>query len=235
MAAKRTSRAEALLREYLADSDFEPGTRLPTHAELAEILGVGARPLREALTVLRSQGLVETRGRGGTVVSRPSEEQITEPIKWFFEVTDATDSDLIHTRAAIESALVVEACQQRTEQDLLMLQQWIERQAEPGISRAEEIEYDKGFHLALMSATHNKVMMVFAQLILLQFNVLYEHNLYPDQDKIRVQDHTEILAAVHGRDGERASRLTRTHVLRSLKVREARRAAGAPDRPRTKP
>jgi GntR family transcriptional regulator, transcriptional repressor for pyruvate dehydrogenase complex len=50
------------------------GERLPPEAEFAAQLGVSAMTLREALAMLRQQGLVETRrGRsGGTFVRRPT-------------------------------------------------------------------------------------------------------------------------------------------------------------------
>ena len=49
------------------------GERLPPETEFAAQLGVSPMTLREALAILRQQGLVETRrGRaGGTFVRRP--------------------------------------------------------------------------------------------------------------------------------------------------------------------
>src|SRR5580700_4941987 len=53
------------------------GEQLPSEAEFAAQLGVSAMTLREALAMLRQQGLVETRrGRaGGTFVRRPTAPQ----------------------------------------------------------------------------------------------------------------------------------------------------------------
>ena len=54
------------------------GEQLPPEAEFAAQLGVSAMTLREALAMLRQQGLVETRrGRaGGTFVRRPTAPQL---------------------------------------------------------------------------------------------------------------------------------------------------------------
>src|ERR1700722_19228405 len=54
------------------------GEQLPPEAEFAGQLGVSAMTLREALAILRQQGLVETRrGRaGGTFVRRPTAPQL---------------------------------------------------------------------------------------------------------------------------------------------------------------
>jgi DNA-binding FadR family transcriptional regulator len=54
------------------------GTQLPSEIELATQLGVSTMTLREALAVLREQGLVETRrGRGGGSFVRASAELLT--------------------------------------------------------------------------------------------------------------------------------------------------------------
>src|ERR1700685_4714947 len=60
---------------------FTDGEQLPSEAEFAAQLGVSAMTLREALAMLRQQGLVETRrGRaGGTFVRRPTAPRLGAP------------------------------------------------------------------------------------------------------------------------------------------------------------
>ena len=57
---------------------FTDGEQLPPETDFAAQLGVSAMTLREALAILRQQGLVETRrGRtGGTFVRRPTTPQV---------------------------------------------------------------------------------------------------------------------------------------------------------------
>ena len=50
---------------YLAESDFCPGQRLPAIQELSQLLGIGISKLREQLEVARVLGLVEVRPRTG--------------------------------------------------------------------------------------------------------------------------------------------------------------------------
>src|ERR1700678_2353074 len=65
--------SQAIRLGLLAD-----GEHLPPEADFAAQLGVSAMTLREALAILRQQGLVETRrGRtGGTFVRRPTAPQV---------------------------------------------------------------------------------------------------------------------------------------------------------------
>lgn len=65
------------LREKIRSGDFPPGSRLPTMAELCEIHGVSEIVVRQAIALLRGEGLVETRRGGGTIVRvRPAARRV---------------------------------------------------------------------------------------------------------------------------------------------------------------
>ncbi|WP_240810117.1 GntR family transcriptional regulator [Actinomadura sp. WMMA1423] len=56
------------LREGIRDGSLPPGTRLPTIAELCDAHAVSEIVVRQAVALLRGEGLVETRRGGGTLV-----------------------------------------------------------------------------------------------------------------------------------------------------------------------
>jgi GntR family transcriptional regulator len=56
------------LRERIRDGSYPPGARLPTISELRTAHGVSEIVVRQAIALLRGEGLVETRRGGGTVV-----------------------------------------------------------------------------------------------------------------------------------------------------------------------
>lgn len=56
------------LRRRIETGQYKPGTKLPVYAELTEIYDTGRSVIRAALAVLQEEGLVQVRGRGGTVV-----------------------------------------------------------------------------------------------------------------------------------------------------------------------
>jgi len=58
----------------IADGDLSPGTRLPTVRGLAQDLGLAVNTVARAYRELESEGLVQTRGRAGTVVASPAGE-----------------------------------------------------------------------------------------------------------------------------------------------------------------
>ena len=59
----------AQLAAQVADGELVAGTRLPTVRQLAEDLGLAVNTVGRAYKELEATGLVESRGRGGTVVT----------------------------------------------------------------------------------------------------------------------------------------------------------------------
>jgi DNA-binding transcriptional regulator YhcF (GntR family) len=59
----------AQLATQIADGALVPGTRLPTVRRLADDLGLAVNTVARSYRELEAAGLVETRGRGGTVVT----------------------------------------------------------------------------------------------------------------------------------------------------------------------
>lgn len=62
-----------LLAESIRSGDLRPGDRLPTESSLVQTYGVSRTVVREAMSRLNAQGLVETQqGRGSFVLTGPS-------------------------------------------------------------------------------------------------------------------------------------------------------------------
>src|SRR5947208_1930363 len=78
--AKRTDRAYAHIREMVVGGDLPVGGRL-SPAALAQQLEMSHIPVREALTRLRCEGLLEHRPGRGTFVRRPQRSELIEMIE----------------------------------------------------------------------------------------------------------------------------------------------------------
>jgi GntR family transcriptional regulator len=64
-------RVAAALRAQITSGELQPGHRLPSETEMTTSLGVSRITIRHALSVLATEGLVETRHGAGTFVSHP--------------------------------------------------------------------------------------------------------------------------------------------------------------------
>jgi DNA-binding transcriptional regulator YhcF (GntR family) len=63
------------LRAQVAAGELAPGTKLPTVRRLAADLGLAANTVARAYRELEALGVIETRGRAGSVVSGDGVEQ----------------------------------------------------------------------------------------------------------------------------------------------------------------
>ena len=66
--SKRAAQALATIRKLVEEGRFPPGSKLPAERKFAEQLSVGRPVVREALKVLTTLGIVESRARSGTYV-----------------------------------------------------------------------------------------------------------------------------------------------------------------------
>lgn len=131
------------LRKYVDDQNLIVGTKLPTEKDLAEKFNVGRSTLREAVKILQYADLLEVKQGSGTFV-----KQTNETKSWV--------KDLLET---IEIATAKLACLNRTENQLLLLNQVIfkrNRSLEMG-NFSEYIESDLAFHQLIVDASQNSI------------------------------------------------------------------------------
>lgn len=108
-----TEIAEEELRQAIARGTFRPGSKLPTEAELCEMLGVSRTTVREALRVLEDNGLVTRRQGVGTFVrNRP----ILKNLNINFGITEMIESAGLHAGTSHLSIQNEKASQEQAEQ-----------------------------------------------------------------------------------------------------------------------
>jgi GntR family transcriptional regulator, transcriptional repressor for pyruvate dehydrogenase complex len=204
------------IRQYILRRQLKPGDQLPTHDDLSRRLKVGSRRLREGLSVLMYQGIVETCKKGGTIIRRPSVKTLSEPIGWHLDAAGYQLEDLVSARAHLEGGAAAEAAERRSARDLLVILDALEQlEGRAGDANGDRAE-DQAFHLAIMQATHNPVMVTFGQLIRLQFDGKDTKPDSPERCRIVNKEHRAIFEAIERRDSTAARDLMYDHVMGQL-------------------
>ena len=214
----RSSPSEAArrIRQYILRRRLKPGDQLPTHVELSRRLKVGQRPLREGLGILRHQGIVETRNKGGTIVRRPTVKTLGEPIAWHLDAAGCPLEDLVSARACLESGVAAEAAEKRTARDLLVILDALEQMEALAHTDQNDLAEDEAFHLAIMQASHNSVIVVFGQLVRLQFQDKDIALAPPERREEVNREHRNIYEAIARQDRAAARDLMYAHVMGQL-------------------
>src|SRR5919197_1089270 len=104
------------------------GERLPPEARLAEQMGVSTVTLREALAVLREQGLITTRrGRGGGTFVRAPEDLTRALVQRLRRLTTHELRDLGDHRSAISGRAAWLAAERALPEEVASLARQVER------------------------------------------------------------------------------------------------------------
>jgi DNA-binding FadR family transcriptional regulator len=158
-------RADLVLRlvtEALARGLLQPGSRLPTEAELGAGLAISRAPVREAMRVLETIGLVEVRQRAGTVVREGVSGSMAQLLLFETHLRGATIEALTEVRRIFERACAELAAERATERDLEQMRAAIDEMARLAGSADAPIaalaEADAAFHRAVYRATHNPLV-----------------------------------------------------------------------------
>jgi GntR family transcriptional repressor for pyruvate dehydrogenase complex len=144
------------IQELVAERHLQPGDRLPSERELAELLNVSRASVREALRVLAALGLVEVRPGDGTFVREPPTP--VDPAVWSRLSERTFLLDLLEARQIVEREVVVLAVRRATAEDVEQLQELVERRAADLASGRRDLEGDLRFHEQLAEATRNPVL-----------------------------------------------------------------------------
>jgi DNA-binding FadR family transcriptional regulator len=151
------------LRETILRGEWADGSPLPTERALGERSGLSRASVREALRILESEGLIETRrGRnGGASIKQPTADVIARSVGLYVRGQRIRLIALLETREALEPAVARLAALNRTAEDIADL---VEAQARLTNSMTDRRAYLQGnidWHMAVARASHNEPLIGF--------------------------------------------------------------------------
>lgn len=196
---------------YILRNGVEVGDRLPSERKFSELLEVSRTVVRSALARLEAQGTIQRQvGVGMILTSRPQLITATDEINEL----NANLQEMYQARIALEVGAVEWVVQGLAEEDLLALDALVDRMAERVAEGHPVVKEDREFHLRLIQATHNPVIIKFANLINQYFDGMRTYSpevaIGRQLDALEVQ-HRMIVLALRARDVEAARQALRLH------------------------
>ena len=156
------------LTNAMINKEIRPGDKLPPEMELASIFGVGRNSIREAIKVLTSYGVLETRRPEGTFVTRGFSDRMINPLLYgiILNQSDSIDS-LKELREMIDFGILQLAATKATDEDIKLLSERLDtlkRRLKTG--KTDKIfEADDNFHEAISLAAHNPLAAQIARMV----------------------------------------------------------------------
>ena len=191
------------MRSLIVESYIKPGQRVP-ELEISKDMGVSRTPIREALKVLASEGLVELLPLRGAVVKS-------------FSAKDA--ADMLEVMGMLESFAAQKACQaeQKRIDHVLAMHEKMKVLYTKG-KRPEYFELNQKIHDALVDMADNESLsMVHNTLSKRMRSLRYSGNSTPDHWRGALDDHELIAQALGQRDAKKMKKAVEAHFENTIK------------------
>jgi DNA-binding GntR family transcriptional regulator len=191
------------LRNLITRGDLAPGEKVP-EKELCNQFGVSRTPLREALKVLASEGIVTLRPNRGAMVSALTVRELEE---------------VFPVMGALEALSGEIACAHITDREIAsirkmhetMVGHWKRRELQPYFRLNQQI------HEAILEATRNETLKsIYRGLSGRILSARYIANMSPERWAKAVEEHEAILTALDARDGAGLSKILKAHLANKL-------------------
>jgi GntR family transcriptional repressor for pyruvate dehydrogenase complex len=200
------------IRELIRRDGLEPGDRLPPERQLASELGVSRTSLRQGLTALRVEGLIEVRHGHGMHLLR-SVDDLVPPIPAGVLVSHPELAEAGEVRNTLEALAAKLAATRRDSDDIEAMVAGI-REMDAELRRGESgLNGDRMFHSAVLKAARNPVLSRLLQAVTEQSAKIAEASLSRDGQPPRsLSAHRLIFEAISARDAEQARQLMDEHL-----------------------
>lgn len=196
----------AQLKELIVKEQLKPGDRLPPERELAAQLSASRHSLREALRVLTAVGVLEIHPGNGTYVSRNAYVALNANVFAGLVEKDFRYS-VLEARKILEPSIAALAALRATAEDLTRIEQHVRAMEEQVKENQDHLGADLAFHLSLVGATQNLVMI---RMIGALENLLI---VLPPYKEKAARYHRLIFEAVKARDSGAAYWAMEEHLL----------------------
>ncbi len=187
----------------ISDGELQPGTRVPEKL-LCIRFGVSRTPLREALKVMASEGLVELLPNRGAAVAKLSVSDVEE---------------VIPVLAHLEALAGELACANITDEEIVEIR-LLHYQMALHYTRKERPAYFKinqEIHERIISAARNRTLANLHRSVAGRIrHARYLANLSRKRWTQAVEEHEEILNALAARDGPRLGAILQRHLVNKL-------------------
>jgi len=149
-----TDRVCEALIQLINGDDFPPGSRLPSEMKMASRFGVSRTVIREAVSRLKSEGLVESRQGSGVFVR---EENMDAPFRIDPGIVDSVHSILqvVELRQVLEGEIAALAAKRRSKEQLTAIRKALHKIDSEVAAGGDGVDADIAFHRSIADATGN--------------------------------------------------------------------------------
>lgn len=202
------------IKDLITSGQLKPGDRLPSERKLSERLGVGRTHLRDALRKLEFYGILKTLPQSGTVVAGMGLPALEGLITDMLSLQGRDFKSLVETRVILETNIAQLAAQNRTDQDIIEIENALNAHRRQIEREKNAVEEDLLFHLKLAEAGKNSVLNTLMLIItpdIMQY--FKKHNVCAEgRAELAIDQHRQLLQHIADRNPEKAGNAIKEHL-----------------------
>lgn len=207
------------MKRFILQRGCQSGAALPPEAAMAKELGISRASLREAISGLQSQGILESHQGRGTFVSAFSFASLVSALGFHIELESNAHPEmqsnhlyqLVAMRELIESALVAELIDQYRQADILALYALTNKMTQAAERGEDFMDLDWRFHNYLYRRSGNEMLLKLLDSFWQICNQVRETDVSRDYLRSNAKNHRNIVDAIDRRDARAASDAMRVH------------------------
>lgn len=188
------------IRDMIGKGLLTKGDRI-VEKQLCDALGISRTPLREALRILASEGLIDLVPHRGACVAQPSMEDVR---------------DLFAVMSILEGACARVVAEKITKSDLAKLER-LHRGLEKYFASKDHEKYldvNHKYHSLIQEMSGNKVLNEILGGLRKRILLYRQRQLYqPDRFEASIDEHRRLLEAFRRRDAIEAESLMKIHLM----------------------
>ncbi|WP_246945170.1 FadR/GntR family transcriptional regulator [Bacillus pinisoli] len=206
------------IEQYIKNENIQPGGKLPSENELSSIFQVSKTAVREAMSVLQANGLIEKRSGAGIFLKEIEGINTVSKslVKNLFQNSEILE--VLEFRRGIEVEAVSLAAIRATPEDIERISQAHEELIAANKAGGLGLEEDYNFHYAIILASHNSIYKEVFNKIASKFEEgmrisKLQSAKVPGRFAQAYKEHEDILKAICLKDPKLASEAMRHHLL----------------------
>ncbi len=225
--AKMPERVTQALLELIHSGTYPPKSRLPSEAEMAQQFGVSRTVIREAVSRLKSEGLVESRQGSGVFVREAGPDA---PFRIDPSVIDSIPQVLqvVELRRGLEAEMASLAAERASKAQVREIRARLKAIDDDDVAAGGDgVQADLEFHRSIARATNNPHFVALWDFLgqFLKGSIRLTRGWEAQQEEMRLQvldEHRALLDAIAAKDAKAARAAARLHMdMAQYRIRQA--------------
>ncbi len=219
-----TDQVETKLLDLFKKEDLRSGDPIPKENELCEAMGVSRTVIREALTRLKTIGLIESKKNKGMILTEPDLLIGLDKLLQPKILSEETLQDMFEMRLALEMGIAELVFARIKPQDILDLKAILK--TEKDYKEDLEMDFEARFHGRIYAIARNNTLLRFQSMLLPIFKYVHDKGLKLKEEELpkNYVTHSIIVKVLETGNPEKyrdaMKRHLKVHFDRTIKIRK---------------